>query len=328
MKMNHQQWKEWINLLAYEELDAERTSLTEDHLNGCQSCRQELDQLKRLHRVMDNHAVQVPTDALLQEARQELRAALRIERNRAPKTSRLREWFSQLIPTPQVALGFAAMLVVGLFAGYAFFKMQAPTTTNPTILSQGSSNPFKTNVAFKDLITQPGIEVSNIRFMDADTSDGQVEFAFDAYRPMSVKGNINDPEIQQILTYALVKEQNDGVRLRAVNTIAGNKQVSVDSQVKEALITALKRDSNDAVRKEAMAVLKTFPFDKDIQEAFLYVLERDANAALRIEAIKSLENSKIQDKQILNVLKERSESDDNSYIRRRAKDYLKEVSQQ
>jgi hypothetical protein len=325
MKMNHQQWKEWVNLLAYEELDTERKSLTEDHLNGCEPCRQELDQLKRLHRVMDNHAVQVPTDALLQEARQELRAALRIERNRTPKTSRLREWFSQLIPTPQVALGFAAMLVVGLFAGYAFFKTEAPSTSQ--ISSIENKKPFQT-VAFKDLITQPGIEVSNIRFMDADTSDGQVEFSFDAYRPMNVKGNINDPEIQQILTYALVKEQNDGVRLRAVNTIGANKQASSDSQVKEALITALQTDSNDAVRKEAMVVLKTLPFDKDIQEAFLYVLERDPNAALRIDAIKSLENSKIQDEQILNVLKERSESDDNSYIRRRAKDYLKEVSQQ
>ena len=33
--MNHQQWKEWVNLLAYEELDAERKNLTEDHLNAC-----------------------------------------------------------------------------------------------------------------------------------------------------------------------------------------------------------------------------------------------------------------------------------------------------
>ena len=29
--MNHQQWKEWVNLLAYEELDVERKRLTEEH---------------------------------------------------------------------------------------------------------------------------------------------------------------------------------------------------------------------------------------------------------------------------------------------------------
>jgi len=326
MNMNHQQWKEWVNLLAYEELDTERKRLTEDHLNGCQTCREELDQLKRLHRVMDNHAVQIPTESLLNEARQELRAALRMERNKKTTSSRMREWFSQLIPTPQVAMGFAAMLAIGLFAGYAFFKTQTPSTS--PIATVTKEKPFSTNVAFKELIAQPDIEVSNIRFIDADPSDGEVEFAYDAYRPMRFKGPVNDPNIQEMLTYALLSEQNDGVRLRAVNTIGAHKQATADPAVKEALITALKSDSNDAVRKEAMAVLKTFEFDREIQEAFLYVLERDANAALRIDAIKSLEGQKIQDKQILNILREKSESDDNSYIRRRAKDYLKEVSQQ
>ena len=77
-----------------------------------------------------------------------------------------------------------------------------------------------------------------------------------------------------------------------------------------------------------MAVLKTFPFDSDIQTAFVYVLQRDANPALRIDAIKSLEDKKIQNQELLTVLKEKSESDDNSYIRRRATNILQEVSQQ
>ena len=324
--MNHQQWKEWVNLLAYEELDAERKNLTEDHLNACQACSQELEQLKRLHRVMDNHAVQIPTESLLQEARQELRAALRNERNKQTSSSRLREWFSGLIPTPRVALGFASMLIVGLLSGYVLFKSQVPSSNPIAIVTK--EDPFKTNVAFKELIAQPDIEVSNIRFMDADPSDGQVEFAFDAFRPMRFKGPVNDPNIQEMLTYALLKEQNDGVRLRAVNTIGAQKKATADPEVKQALITALTSDSNDAVRKEAMVVLKTYEFDQEIQAAFLAVLESDANASLRIDAIKSLEGSKVQDKQMLDVLREKSESDNNSYIRRRAKDYLKEVSQQ
>lgn len=309
MNMNHQQWKEWINLMAYEELDAERKRLTEDHMKDCASCREEWDQLKRLHRVMDDHAVQVPTERLLNEARAELRAALRYERNRPTASSRVREMFSSFLPSFRTAMGFAAMLVVGLFAGYMFAPVKRILVPGPT-----------PEIAATD--------ISNIRFVDANPNDGQIEFAYDAVQPMRVKGNVNDARIQRLLTYALEREQNPGVRLRAVNTIAANKQPTVDPQVKAALISALKSDGNDGVRKEAMAVLKTYPFDSDIQNAFVYVLQRDANAALRIDAIKSLEERKIQDKQLLTVLKEKSESDDNSYIRRRATNILQEVSQQ
>ncbi len=312
--MNHQQWKEWVNLLAYEELDAERKRLTEEHLKDCVSCREEWDQLKRLHRAMDNHAVQIPTEQLLQEARQELRAALRYERNRPSLSLHVRGWFSSFVPNFRVATGFAAMLAIGLFGGYVFFRITGPTRI---IISEP-----KPDVVASDA------DISNIRFVDADPNDGEVEVAYDAVQPMRVKGNVNDKRIQEILTYALVREQNAGVRLRAVNTVGADKKTCADPQVKKALIRTLKEDSNDGVRKEAMAVLKTVPFDGEIQDAFVYVLQRDANPALRIDAIKSLEGRKIQDQEILTVLKEKSESDDNSYIRRRAKDFLQEVSQQ
>jgi len=313
MNMNHQQWKEWLNLMAYEELDAERKRLTEEHMKDCVSCREEWDQLKRLHRVMDDHAVQVPTEHLLNEARQELRAALRYERNRPTASSHVRDLFSRFVPSFRVGMSFAAMLVVGLFAGYLMAPKKIigiPTQSEaPTVAASNA-------------------DISNIRFIDADPSDGQIEFAYDAVKPMRVKGSVNSKEIQDLLTYALIREQNPGVRLRAVNTLGANRKVGADPEVKAALISALKSDGNDAVRKEAMAVLKTFPFDSDIQTAFVYVLQRDANPALRIDAIKSLEDKKIQNPELLNVLKEKSESDDNSYIRRRATNILQEVSQQ
>jgi hypothetical protein len=316
MNMNHQQWKEWLNLMAYEELDAERKRLTEEHMKDCVSCREEWDQLKRLHRVMDDHAVQVPTEHLLNEARAELRAALRYERNRPTASSRVREVFSSFVPSFRTAMGLAAMLVVGLFVG----RMMAPTIVIPMQSEKTATT--------QPVIDTSNLDISNIRFVDADPNDGQIEFAYDAVKPMRVKGSVNDKKIQQLLTYALEREENPGVRLRALNTISANKKATVDPEIKKALITALKSDGNDGVRKEAMAVLKTYPFDSDIQNAFVYVLQRDANASLRIDAIKSLEENKIQDKELITVLKEKSESDDNSYIRRRATNILQEVSQQ
>jgi hypothetical protein len=71
-----------------------------------------------------------------------------------------------------------------------------------------------------------------------------------------------------------------------------------------------------------------FPFDEEIKQAFLHVLMRDKNPALRIAAINSLDSARVEgqprDKDLLEVLKERMQSDENNYIRIRAKAVLKE----
>jgi HEAT repeat protein len=145
---------------------------------------------------------------------------------------------------------------------------------------------------------------------------------------MKVKGSINDERIQKVLTYALVQEQNPGVRLRAINAI-GDSQVKPDPEIKKALITTLKSDENAGVRREALSLLQKFPFDQETKEAFLYVLEHDKNAALRIAVIQSLSTTKkAGDKEVMNVLKERVETDNNNFIRMKAKAVLQEVSEQ
>jgi hypothetical protein len=326
--MNHQQYKEWLMLLAYGELDSGQKKRMEEHLRDCSDCAEQFEQIKKLNRVVENHSTRGPSEDLLREARQELRAALRIERNRKTLGMKLREWFSVgSVSGYRAAIGFAAMLVIGILLGF----LVASRPDHPEIaLSDTESKQGIQKASGKEGLAgmDSDVVISNIRFLDADTSDGQVEFAFDAVRPMRVKGSVDDKKVQEILTYALVKEQNPGVRLRAVNTIGAYTENLTDSEVKKALITALMTDDNDGVRKEALTVLKSMPFDKEIQAAMIYVLSRDQNAALRIEAIKSLEGKKIEDESTISVLRERMESDENSYIRRRAKAVLEEVTEQ
>lgn len=318
--MNHQQYKEWLTLLAYEELEGDQKNQIEEHLSGCEECRHDWEQIKKFNRVIDTNSAGVPSEGLLRQARLELRAALRIERNRVTFGMRIREWFSGLVPDYRVAAGFAAMLVIGLVIGSLYSSSSIkPVPSISNTLPQ---------TAVQNAALDSDVTISNIRFLDANTTDGQVEFAFDAVRPMRVKGSVDDKRVQEILTYALVREQNPGVRLRAVSTMGTLTQNGESTEVKKALITALTSDSNDGVRKEALAVLKTMPFDPEIQAAFIYVLSRDQNAALRIDAIKSLEGRKIEDEAMISVLKEKMESDDNGYIRRRAKAVLEEVTRQ
>lgn len=312
--MDHAQWKERLALILYDELPELQRKETEDHLHACESCRTELEELKKLHHVLKPQTLLEPSEKLLMESRQQLRSALRNEREKKSFWESLREKLYGGAPSYQIALGYCSAIIIGLLIGYAVFGR---TTPGPKVVG-----PTPTNIGRGD------VQISNVRFIDANPSDdGQVEFAFDAITPMKVKGPVDSERIQKVLTYALVQEQNPGVRLRAINAI-GESQTTPDLEVKKALITTLKSDENAGVRREALSLLQKFPFDQEIKEAFLYVLENDKNAALRIAVIQSLAAKKAGDQEVVNVLKERVETDDNNYIRMKAKAVLQEVSEQ
>ncbi|PIW98772.1 MAG: hypothetical protein COZ80_08815, partial [Ignavibacteria bacterium CG_4_8_14_3_um_filter_37_9] len=96
--------------------------------------------------------------------------------------------------------------------------------------------------------------------------------------------------------------------------------------VKDALIKAMMYDDNPGVRKEAMHALCNIPFDEKISDAMIYVLQNDKNSGLRIQAINCLNEKndvkRLSDPNIKNVLKNRMQEDDNSYIKLRAKTML------
>jgi hypothetical protein len=306
--MNHQEYRERILLMLYDELSEQERRETEEHLRECAACRSDLEQFKAMHRSVDAAAPSDVPDELLREARQDLRGALRTERSRQPGVARRAvSWIHPWVPDYRIAVGLAAALAVGVFSGYLMFAGHGTVIPNETPRGGG--------------VDGGPVEISNVRFLDADTTgDGQIEFAFDAVRPMRVRGRVDDPRITEILTHALLREQNPGVRLRAVNTVRNTKP---EPDIEEALITSLKFDDNAGVRKEALSVLQRYPYNKEVRDAFLYVLQYDTNPALRIEAIKSLELKNATDDQDVRSVLDKMQSDDNNYIRRAAETLLR-----
>lgn len=319
--MNHDQYREWLQLLMYDELTTDERSSLDQHLRQCTECRKELEELKIFHSTLAKAGSLVIDDPLLHDARHELRAAIRKERTRPSLQSRIMEFIDEyLLPHYKVALGSMAILVVGVVLGrLAFTPPQEPTAGVLPTSEKFTASP------------EGDTHISNIHFIDSDARDGEVEFTFDAVAPVHMKGNINDERIQKVLAHALVNDDNPGVRLRTVNAFASRTQTlkPPDSEVKKSLIQALKSDANPGVRKEALRVLEGFPFDDDIKQAFLFVLKNDKNPGLRIAAINSLDSVRATgqavDPDILAVLKERMKSDGNSYIRIRAKAALQEA---
>jgi anti-sigma factor RsiW len=321
--MNHDQYKEQLQLLMYDELTAEERTALDQHLRQCPECRQELEELKRFHATLLHAGAVAPVDELLNEARQELRTALRTERSTPPLWNRISDFITSLLPNYKIALGGIATLAVGILLGrIVLAPIQQPAAIEPPAVAKVTTS------------VDGETHITNLRFVDSDASDGEVEFTFDAISPVHIKGSINDDRVQKVLAHALVNDQNPGVRLRSVSAFATQMQTlkSPDKEVKAALILALKTDTNPGVRKEALKTLQGFPFDEEIKQAFLHVLMRDGNPALRIAAINSLDSARVQgqprDKDLLEVLKQRMHSDNNNYVRIRAKAVLEEAKQQ
>jgi hypothetical protein len=116
------------------------------------------------------------------------------------------------------------------------------------------------------------IRVSNISFIDSDPSDGEVEFTFDASKPVRLRGKINDQRIQNVLTYAMLNEQNPGSRLNSINAMDSETPVKLDDDVRNALITVVMTDNNPGVRREALKLMKKFPYDETLKQTLLFVV--------------------------------------------------------
>ncbi|MBM4160119.1 MAG: hypothetical protein FJ217_03370 [Ignavibacteria bacterium] len=321
--MTHQDYKDLIHLSFLQELSEDEQSVLEEHLRDCPECGAEAGELKHLHEVIGRHSGGDITDDLLFQARRELRVALRLERAKKTRWIDLLERFNIMsYPTVRVAFASAAMLVIGLGLGYLLF---VPTTSVTSVGEAGS---------LQGADSQSGAtKVSNLRFISQQTETGEVEFTFEMVTPIRMRGSVRDNVVQRVLAQALLNEQNPGARLQTVSTLGTQLQPAAlqDHEIKRSLIRALKADPNVGVRREALLTLQKLPLDEEVKQAFLYVLRHETNPAMRIDVINSLEKpvlaGKMIDKDILDVLREKMQTDENNYVRARARNVYEEGQQ-
>jgi hypothetical protein len=321
--MTHDEYRDLLYVAASGDMDQDARSVLERHLAVCEQCRKEYGELQSLHRTLLKHGPGIEADDhLLAEARQELRVALRQE---ASRRSAWFGWFGAgLFPPPvQIALGGAFVLAVGLMLGRTVFpsaSVQEPSAAAPLAVA-GGVRPVEEET-----------KITNVHFVGRGSESGEIEFTFDAVTPVRMRGSIDDPKVQKVLTHAMLNEENPGVRLQAVNALGMEGLQSQDVETKAALIKAMEADANAGVRKEAMNALRRLPFDTDIKKALLHTLMTDANPGLRVAAINALDSARTSaagvDSEILAVLKHKAETDDNNYIRVKARAVILEATNQ
>lgn len=323
--LSHEKWEEWLELSQYGELSDTDQRQLDDHLESCDRCRAYRARLEDFRLVMEDAAPPRPGEADLREARDNLWSTVTLSQ---PEPSSAKEWIDRFLdglqrltftayPSWRSVLGGALLLFVGLVAGY-YLAVQGGRTI-------GFAG---TGMDQTDLLTNDDVAISNVRFVDSDASDGTLEFRFEAIRPVQIMGPVDDPGIQRVLTFAVLNEQNPGVRLRAVNAVSASERLHSDNEIRDALVTALKTDSNRGVRSEAFNALSRYPFDGVIRDAMIHTLVFDENPALRINAINRLQEQVPAsfDENLERALRASMVSDENAYIRTKARTVLSNLS--
>lgn len=307
--MEHKKFEETLILYSWNELEKDERNEFERHMLGCDSCRNELEELKKLHDLVTTNITEVLDENALFESRQELLAEIRNLNRKKFQFSRIWEFLTT--PTSgSLTFAYTLASAIILFAvGYFMFLKSADSMDQVTTdLAKAESS------------------ITNLEFINSDFDKGEVEITYDQITPVKIKGNLNDAEIQKVLAQSLIDNENPGVRLKTVTAILSEKNVSTSSVLKDALIKAMMYDNNPGVRKEAMNALCNLQFDDQIRDAIIHVLQSDKNSGLRIQAINCLdvknELQKITDPNTINVLKKKMEEDENSYIKLRAKTIL------
>ena len=323
--LSHEKWEEWLELSQYGELSDTDQRQLDDHLESCGQCQAYRVRLEEFRLVMEDAAPPRPGEADLREARGNLWSTVTLSHaeHRSPK-----EWIDHFLnglqkltfnmyPSWRSVLGGAALLFVGLMAGY---YLAVPGDRTIGFAAAGMDQ--------TDLLTNDDVAISNVRFVDSDLSDGMLEIGFEAVRPVQIRGTVDDPGIQRVLTFTVLNEQNPGVRLRAVNAVSASEGLQSEREIKDALVTALKTDSNAGVRGEAFNALSRYPFDEEIRDAMIHTLVFDENPALRINAINRLQDQVPApfDEDLARVLRSRMVSDENAYIRTKARTVLSNLS--
>jgi len=318
--MTHNKIKELIQLSFVDEVSEDEKLIIENHLLECEECNKEYsEQQKLINLYTANKPANVNEKQLLM-ARVELLNNLSKIKNKKSAFQKLKELFEEsFLFEHRFAYGSAFSLIIGLLIGYSVFRFVPQNNINDNLNAVDVSN-----------IKDSDFEINNVSFISTNPTTGEIELGFEAVKKVYYKGNFNEEKTKKLLAMALTKSNNDGVKIKSINTITSQdeKKYIEDEKIKSALINTVKLDNNPGVRREALQTLTKFKFDSKIQEALLFVLTNDTNSGLRIAAINVLVQMKEEgykiDEKTKSVLSQQVANDNNQFIRVKAASILKE----
>ena len=277
--------------LACDEVTAEERAGIESHIAECRACRAQLAEVGDFHEsltVVPQAADELDrTGTLLAQCRSELSesldeiAAPPVEEDSWRPFSFIRRWMALRPGWSAVSL-----LAAGAILGVEILQWLP--------VGDAGIKGTQMSVSAAPKLTKEQLDkmaVSAISFApNAEGVPGTLQVQLRAEQPVTLSGSLDDSDVRRVLTYVVKNSDrfDPGVRLDCLDALRAKIG---DSEIREALLEAARRDNNPAVRMKALESLREVASEEDVRDAVLESLEEDANPGVRVEAINLLVRS-------------------------------------
>ncbi|MBV8544359.1 MAG: HEAT repeat domain-containing protein [Acidobacteria bacterium] len=178
-------------------------------------------------------------------------------------------------------------------------------------------------------------DIQNVQFTDASPSNDQIGVSFDITSHVTVTGRPTDKSMVRLLRYVLENEDKQSPsRSRAIDWVrstyahVGNP----DPEITEALANVLRNDDNQGVRIKAADTLRSLQstMTDGTRDALVEALKNDPNPAVRLKAVEALaklaRSGGNMDPDMVDTLRKKaSQGDENVYVRVKAAEALSSI---
>ncbi len=292
----------------YGELPDELAGVLEQHLVGCEDCREELEAFQRLEQRLALLPVMEPSPNLLAQSRMRLDDALDMIPPHGFLTQ-LRTNFFRWVGNVRSAPALATLLLgVGFLSGNFTHRYQianAPKPQPPVTVSHPSD----------------GV-IANVTGIVQTPNSEWVQVKYNKLVPESIEGSLDTPEIRNLLLTATTAAANDTVRMSSVALLtdeckAGHacQPTANDKGILNTLMVSLRYDQDAGVRLKALDGLQRYVGqNQHVRDAVLEAVMHDPDAKVRQAAIGVLEPVQ-SDSSVRQVLRTVAAQDTNPFIR-------------
>lgn len=299
---------------GYGELHDEQIDGLEEHLAGCDACRQEFEALKHMQERLALYPMLEPSPNLLAQSRMRLDEEL----DQIPAhgfTTHIRSLFFGSLASIRTSPALTVLLVgAGFFGGYFTYRYQiatAPRLDGPMHLTKEADSSIAT---INSIVRTPDSEI--------------IQINYNRVVPETVQGSLDEPEMRKLLMIGTMDGgtpvvRENSVALLASECRAGHRCLAADREgsspegedIRSVLMVALRYDQNPAVRLKALEGLEPYVAkDKRVRDAILESMVHDSNLTVRQADIKAIPPVQ-SDSSVRQVLRTLSVEDENPYIR-------------
>ncbi len=259
-------------LFLLDELDEHNTKQIAEHLEGCAACQELLKEEKVWLANVSQAPVLKPGYRVLVRAHKNLMNTLENRAmNKTPALSvdKILNLFPNLFYQNRLVLA-GIVFICGFFIGHW-------------------SDIWQSRHRLVDALSKnQATMVGNFK-IDTISADGnEVELSFSTVETQKVRGNLENRNMQYLLSYALVHLDQDNVRLKCIKLL---QKAAQKEMVQRALYFAAQKDDNPGVRLKAVRILKNLPLTDPLKDVLVRVFFQDDNSGIRLAAKEALSGS-------------------------------------